>query len=31
MNHLAMKAKIYQAAIKAGYNELKNLFTPTAA
>ncbi len=31
MNHFAMKAKIYQAALKAAYNELKNLSTPKAA
>jgi hypothetical protein len=31
MNHFAMKTKIYQAALKAAYNELKNLSTPKAA
>ena len=31
MNHFAMKTKIYQAALKAAYNELKKLSTPKAA
>ncbi len=31
MNHFAMKTKIYQAALKAAYEELKNLSTPKAA
>jgi hypothetical protein len=31
MNHFAMKTNIYQAALKAAYHELKNLYTPKAA
>ena len=31
MNHFAMKTKIYQTALKAAYEELKNLSTPKAA
>jgi hypothetical protein len=31
MNHFAMKTKIYQTALKAAYEELKNLSTPSAA
>ncbi len=31
INHFAMKTKIYPAALKAAYEELKNLSTPKAA
>lgn len=31
MNHFALKARMYQAALKAAYHELKNLSTPKEA